>query len=165
MSIYRRCYLDVYFSTQQPAHSWILNQWHARPRTSSAYQPASCPPHDVTASLKVQWRYWTITAIAFGDHIYIMWLTLKKTPPVGCRTSCNIGTPARATTCDRERWFHRLCTRWQFRLKTLVSANSGDCNSICTKKKQKSVSSKRSPAACKLQISKGRGGVLGTTSD
>lgn len=86
--------LDVYCVF---AHQCILlllsfHQWLARLHISPAYQPVFSPLHDVTPSLKVQWRYWTITAIAFGDHIYIMWLTLKKTHPAGCRTRYNIGT-------------------------------------------------------------------------
>lgn len=71
---------------------WIVDQWLRRLYISSASQPAFSPSHDVTPNLKVQWRYWTITAIALGVHIYIMWLRFKKTPPAGCKTTYNIGT-------------------------------------------------------------------------
>jgi len=70
----------------------VLDQWLGRLHSPSACQPAFSPPDDVTPCLKVQWRYWTITAIAFGDHICIMWLTLKKSPPAGFKTTFNIGT-------------------------------------------------------------------------
>lgn len=59
-------------ASHRPALSGVLSQSQARLLITSAHQPVSVPPlHDVTPSLKVQWRYWTITAISSrGPHLY-----------------------------------------------------------------------------------------------
>lgn len=67
--------LDAHWASasHRPAPSRVLSQSQARLRITSAHQPVSVPPplHDVTPSLKVQWRYWTITAISSrGPHLY-----------------------------------------------------------------------------------------------
>lgn len=65
--------------------------------------PARSPPHDVTASLKVQWRYWTITAIASGDHIYIMWLWSTGARPAGRRDSFSVGAARERRPLDPDK--------------------------------------------------------------
>lgn len=44
-----------------------MSQSEASFRIPSAYQPMSGLYHDVRPSLEVQWRYWTITAVAFWE--------------------------------------------------------------------------------------------------
>lgn len=89
----------------RPRPLLVLDQWLARLHSSSACQPESHPPDDVRASLRVKWRCWTITAVAFADHICIMWLTPKKTPPSGCRTASNHGSGHERRPATRRRDF------------------------------------------------------------
>lgn len=132
---------------QVSAHSSFFNHSQAPVCISSAYQPMSCLRNDVTPSLKVQWRYWTITAVAFwGSHLYYV-ANVEEIISRRRHSNTHLRHSARATTSDRGRWHHSLRARWQFRLKTLVSVNSAD--RFC-----KSLSSKRSPAS-KRQISEG----------
>lgn len=72
--MYMLCSVDVYCASTAKKRTRPLSssdQSRARLCTSSAYQPKPGPPHDVTPSLEVQWRYRTITAAAFrGARLY-----------------------------------------------------------------------------------------------